>query len=367
MMRALCLKKAGLELCSIDEPKIESPDHVKMKVLEVGICGTDRELLHAKSLLFPKGQEHLILGHEMLGRVVEVGELVTHVKPGDLAIFTVRRSCRECPACDTESFDMCYTEHYLERGIKEKDGFQAEYVVDHEKHLIKVPMSLRSCAVLSEPTSVIEKGIDVLIQTQKARLNNWKEENCLLGRRVLIAGIGAIGLLAAMVFLLHGAEVWGYDITPPDSLRPSLLKKMGGNYIYGKEVSSHDISKHTHHIDVIFEAVGNVELSFHLTSNLGANGAYILTGVTDPNKSLNCNGGKIIRNLVLKNQAFIGSVNAHKRHWEQAIIDLERAKAKWGSIPDAFITNKFSPEEFMGPFYSRQDNEIKTVIQWDSL
>lgn len=355
----------NLSLAEVDEPQIKAPDEVKLRILEVGICGTDREEVHGGRGIPPEKSHELILGHEMLGEVVEVGHLVTHVKPGELAIFTVRRGCGQCPACDKDAYDMCYTEHYTERGIKGIQGFQSEYVIDHQKYLIKVPESLRKCAVLCEPTSVVEKAIDMVQLIQQSRLPNWKQEaNPFQGRRVLIAGVGAIGLLAAMVLLLRGAQVWGYDIVEPNSMRPQLLKKMGGNYLCAKECKPEQILKEMKHVDVIFEAAGNTKLDFDLMPVLGTNGAYVFTGVTERNKPVSVDGGSIMLDLVLKNQVYIGSVNAHIRHWEQAIADLEAARKKWNNLPETFITSRFTPEEFKTPFFSRPENEIKSVICW---
>jgi glucose 1-dehydrogenase len=96
-------------LLDVEEPALHSPDEVKLKMLEVGVCGTDRDEVQSHRGIPPESEELLVLGHEMIGRVVEVGHLVTKVKPGDLALFTVRRGCGQCPACDSGAYDMCYT------------------------------------------------------------------------------------------------------------------------------------------------------------------------------------------------------------------------------------------------------------------
>jgi threonine dehydrogenase-like Zn-dependent dehydrogenase len=112
------------------EPEIAAPDDVKVRVLQVGICGTDREEAAGGRAEAPPGADELVIGHEMLGQVVEVGPAVSQVQPGDYAVFSVRRGCGQCPACTIDRSDMCYTGGYAERGIKARDGYQAEYVVD---------------------------------------------------------------------------------------------------------------------------------------------------------------------------------------------------------------------------------------------
>ncbi len=369
-MRALALNVARkkLDLVEVEEPQIQGADEVKLKVLKVGICGTDREMVQSDHVVSPEGKDSIVLGHEMLGRVVEVGSLVTHVAPGDLAIFTVRRGCLQCQTCDKGSADMCYTGKYLERGIHRLDGFQSEYVIDREKYLIKVPEDLLSCGVLCEPMSVVQKAIEHVMEIQKKRLPNWEEEeNCFEGRHVLLAGLGSIGLLAAVSFLLRGAHVWGYDIVDSDSLRPQILKKMGGNYICAKEVEPHDIPSHVDHLEVIFEAVGNTKLCFDLISALGSNGAYVVTGITERGKNIELDGGSAINQLVMKNQVILGSVNANHRHWEMGIKDLSAAKRRWGDLIDSFITREYAVSEYEIPFFTRDQNEIKSAIEWSKL
>ena len=90
---------SDIEIEERDEVSIQGSDEVKLRVLEVGICGTDREETSGGRAEAPAGEKKLIIGHEMLGEVVEVGEGVTSVKPGELALFTVRRGCGECVSC----------------------------------------------------------------------------------------------------------------------------------------------------------------------------------------------------------------------------------------------------------------------------
>src|SRR5690606_30851535 len=104
--------------------------------------------------------------HELLGQVVEIGDAVTRVQPGDLATFTVRRGCGECEPCAINRSDMCRTGRYRERGIKGLDGFQTEYIVDAEEHIVRIPAELEAVGVLTEPLSIVEKAIDEAVRLQ---------------------------------------------------------------------------------------------------------------------------------------------------------------------------------------------------------
>lgn len=366
-MKAIVLKPGTTDVHLSDrpEPKIEFPDEVKLKVLEVGVCGTDREETSGGRADAPPGNEELVIGHEMLGQVVEVGTSVKDVKPGDYAVFTVRRGCNECPACLMECPDMCYSGKYTERGIKGRDGYQSEFVVDREKFIIKVPDSIKHYAVLCEPTSVVEKAIDELVEIQKARLPDWANGINLKGKRALVAGLGPIGLLAAFVLLLRGAEVIGYDIVDSHSFRPKLLNQLGGTYINGKTMKPSEVQEHFGRIDLLIDAAGVAKLDFSLIEALGTNGGYVLTGVPMEGSPFEVSGSQIMKQIVLKNQVILGSVNAGKKHWDMAIKDLEKANSHWGSLLEQLITKRVNYEHFQDAIQKHATDDIKNVVKWN--
>src|SRR4051794_4880517 len=123
-------QRKKIELVEHPEPELIATDQVKIRTLEVGVCGTDREIATYQYGEPPETDEYLILGHECLGEVVETGAGTSRVKAGDLVVPTVRRSCAEnCWACDAGRQDFCYTGHYRERGILKAHGFLSELIV----------------------------------------------------------------------------------------------------------------------------------------------------------------------------------------------------------------------------------------------
>src|SRR5215469_17949136 len=163
-MQALAVfpSKKSLQLVDRPQPKLQGPTEVLLRVREVGLCGTDREIASFEYGDPPTGADHLILGHESLGEVVEVGQEVHSLKPGDLVVAMVRRPCphAECRPCRAGRPDFCVTGDYTERGIKGIDGFLTDYVVDDEAYLVKVPRALADVAVLVEPLTVVTKAAD---------------------------------------------------------------------------------------------------------------------------------------------------------------------------------------------------------------
>src|SRR5262249_6002091 len=157
-MQALAVfpSKKRLQLFDVPQPKIQAATDVLLRVHEVGLCGTDREISSFEYGSPPPGSDHLILGHESLAEVVELGRNVRSFKPGDLVVAMVRRPCPhpECRACRAGRPDFCVTGDYTERGIKGVDGFLTDYVVEDEPYLVKVPRALADVAVLVEPLTV---------------------------------------------------------------------------------------------------------------------------------------------------------------------------------------------------------------------
>lgn len=355
-----------VKLTDLPEPAISAPNQLKIRILEVGICGTDREQVEAGYGDVPKGMNCLVIGHEMMGEVVEIGADVKALAVGDLAVLTVRRGCGQCVSCKSNRSDMCYTGQFTERGIKGQHGFEAEYVVDEEQYAIKVPESLRNIGVLTEPLSVIEKAIDEAQAIQAARLPQVKAATWFVGKRTLVAGLGPIGLLAAIALRLRGAEVIGLDIVDENSKRPQILKKLGGTYVDGRKVETSLLDDHFGQIDFILEATGVAELGFQLIDALGVNGVYVMTGIPHGDRPVCITGAEMMKQLVLMNQIILGSVNASTTHYAMAIDDLEKAQTKWGSLVDEIITTRIDYSKFREALDLRSDDDIKTVLEWGS-
>jgi threonine dehydrogenase-like Zn-dependent dehydrogenase len=355
----------AVRLVERDEPRITAPDQIKLRILRVGICGTDREEAAGGRAEAPDGATELIIGHEMLGQVVDIGDAVTRVQPGDLAIFTVRRGCGECDPCAINRSDMCRTGRYRERGIKGLDGYQTEYVVDTEQYIVRIPHELAAVGVLTEPLSIVEKAIDEAVRIQFAHLPGaLTTPDWLFGRHCLIAGLGPIGLLAALALTLRGARVCGLDIVPADTPRPAWLREIGGDYINGQEIHPDQIRHEHGPMQLLFEATGVPSLAFNLLDALDLNGVYILTGIPGNSRTIQLPAAELIRQLVLDNQLMIGSVNAARGHFQVAVNDLEHAEGRWPGLLERLITQRCPPEEAEQLLEHHPADEIKAVVEW---
>jgi threonine dehydrogenase-like Zn-dependent dehydrogenase len=356
---------AGSSIVDRPDPSITAPDEIKVKVIRVGICGTDRTEVSGGRSDAPDGQKDLVIGHEMFGEVVEVGSAVTRVRVGDFAVFTVRRGCGECPSCGMNRSDMCQSGKYKERGIHGLDGYQTEFVVDKERYIVSVPTQLEAVGVLVEPLSIVEKAIDQSLQLQVQRdpeaavTPAW-----IAGRPCLVAGIGPVGLLACMVLRLRGAEVYGLDVVDSTSARPKWLEVIGGHYLDGRQVPADQVQKTIGAMDFVLDASGITSLEFNLLDALGRNGVYVITGIPADHRPLQIPGDELVRQLVLDNQVMLGSVNAAHGHFQMGVDDLAHAQLRWGAHIASLITNRYHYTNFAESVDHHAPDAIKEVVEW---
>ncbi len=265
-------KQVGL--VDLEIPLLLSRTGVKIRILEVGVCGTDKEICSFEySFPPPAGSDFLVLGHESLGEVVEVGPDVTSVQPGDLAVAMVRRPCQipTCGACVSAHQDFCSTGSYVERGIKQMHGFMTGFVVEEEKYVCKIPAHLRDVGVLTEPLTVAEKAL-MQIDSVQSRLP-WR----LGSRNALVLGAGPVGILGAMALEVRGYHTYVYSREPETDPRAGLCSSMGVTYVSSSATNVQQLADHIGSIDVVYEATGYPPLSFEVLLYLAPNAIFVFT------------------------------------------------------------------------------------------
>jgi threonine dehydrogenase-like Zn-dependent dehydrogenase len=367
-MKAVAIFPELREVRLIDhpEPKIQRPTDVKLKILNVGVCGTDREIWEFKYGTPPPGSDYLITGHESLGQVIEIGPAVKTLKVGDYVVPTVRRGCPEqCISCANDQADFCFTGHFTERGIKQQHGFMTEYVVDEEKYMNIVPAELKSTAVLLEPLTIAQKALIqiYLIQSRlhwECRLESGKENKSC--RNALVLGAGPVGILGALALRLQGMRTVVIAREAAPNAKSKLLEKFGAEYRSSVTQTPREIADTVGNVDVIFEATGAAKVSFDFLQVLGTNGIFIFTGVPAPMKDITIDAGTLMRDIVLKNQVVLGTVNAPKVAFENGIRDLLDIQKRWPGVLEELITDHLPVEKFKNTMTRENKDEIKTVL-----
>ena len=357
-----------LELVALDEPKISSPTQVKLRMLEIGVCGTDREIASFHHGTPPEGFEFLVLGHESLAEVVDTGDAVSRFRKGDLVVPMVRRPCPHpgCAACRAGRQDFCYTGDFRERGIKQQHGFMTRFVIDEECYLNGAPRELRDVAVLVEPLTIAEKALTQIKKIQK-RLP-WgcpasPEKPPGYCHRAVVLGAGPVGLLGAMALVNAGFETYVYSREVSPNLRADIAKSFGAHYISSQDRPVEKLAALVGNIDVVYEAIGASQTAFELLQVLGADGVFCFTGVPRHGDPISVDTDKLMYNLVLKNQVILGTVNAGQEAFEAAIRELGVFYQRWPESLRSLITGRYPLEAFREPIFERAG--IKNIIVLD--
>ncbi len=351
-MRAIAVFPINKAVKLIDHPlpEISKPTQVKVRILEVGICGTDKDICAFQYGTPPVGSDYLVIGHESLAQVVQIGKAVSHISVGDLVVPTVRRPCdhRSCFACRSDCQDFCFTGDFTERGIKKSHGYMTEFVVDDEKYFNRVPEGLRDVAILTEPLTIAEKALIQMWQVQQ-RLpwgpdpQGQKKGYC---HKAVVLGAGPIGLLGAMALLNAGFETYMLSRASRSGPEASFIKAVGGTYISSASESPDNFAKRTGNIDLVYEATGAAQVSFEMMKVLGTNGVMVFTGIPGIKGPIQVEADQIMRNMVLKNQVFFGTVNAGRMAFEAAIRDLGVFKKRWPTALQSLITGRYAMDSY---------------------
>jgi glucose 1-dehydrogenase len=259
-----------------EAPQLTAADHVKLRVLEVGICGTDREICTFQYGTPAPGEDHLVIGHESLAEVVEVGPAVERVQVGDLVVPSVRRPCPhpECLPCRTGHQDYCSTGDFTERGIKEAHGYMTELVVEHERYLNLVPRELREVAVLTEPLTIAEKAMAQVFWQMEHR-PPWIDpavppDQLGRGLRALVLGVGPVGLLGAMRLASSGFSTHVLSRELPSDPRAQVVAAIGGTYLSSQTTAVQDLPSQIGNVDLVYEAVGHSLFALRCSGSSGS-------------------------------------------------------------------------------------------------
>src|SRR6476620_2750230 len=304
---------------------------VLVKVLRVGVDGTDKEINAAEYGAAPEGYDFLVVGHEGFGVVEEVGPNVMELKPGDYVVATVRRPGHSIYDLIGTN-DMTTDDTYYERGINLLHGYLSEYYVDSADYIVKVPRGLKDVGVLLEPMTVVQKGITQAYEIQR-RLRVWRP------KRAAVLGAGTIGLLATLVLRLRGIEVVTFGKTPKTYLNSDLIEAIGATYQSTDELPILEGAKKYGPFDVIFEATGFSPVVFDSMQALGKNGVLVLSSVTGGDRKIEVPADKINLEFVLGNKVMVGTVNANREYFEMGVKDLAQAEAEYPGWLSRLLTH----------------------------
>ena len=308
---------------------------VLVKVLRVGLDGTDKELQAGEYGAPPEGFDYLIEGHESFGVVEQVGPNVTEVKPGDYVVCRVRRAGSSMYD-EIDMPDFTTDEEYFEHGISRVHGFLTERYVEDARYLIRIPPGLKEVAVLLEPLSIVEKGVEQAYEVQH-RVKVWWP------KRAAVLGAGTVGLLATMALRVRGLDVTTLGLDEPPYLNSELVEAIGATYRSTKQHPLEDVARERGPFDIVFECTGFSPLVFEAMHTLLAkNGVMVLSSVTGGNRTIQIPSDAINLDLVLGNKLIVGTVNANAEHFEQGVRDMAVMTAEYHGWLERLLTHPVS-------------------------
>ena len=357
-MRAIVTRpgegRAWLE--DIREPSMSNADDVLVQMLRVGVCGTDRHVMQRAfdrgRRQLPDGDEFLVLGHEAVGRVLEVGPEASPLKPGDVVVPTVRRGCGECEACAVGQADLCFTGRVRERGIVGLHGFLSERIVEQAENLIRVSDDLSEVAPLVESLCTPEKAL--------RRIGNARAHLPVEGlRNALVTGTGPIALLAMLALRLRGVPTSVLARQPVDGRAAQLVVDAGATYIPLSEVDLDHPQERLGGFDAIVEATGAAELGVAMLGALAPNGVLDLVG-GGGRASVPIQAGTLGA-MVGRNLTLLGSVNANPDDWRRSVDDLAAMRKAFPGAVEALITHRFEMQD-VDVAFERVPGQIKAVV-----
>ncbi len=335
-------QRGSVGVAEVPEPA-EAEGALLVRGRLMGVCGTDREIAQGEYGESPPGESELIIGHEGLGEVLEA-PASSGFRAGDLVVGIVRRPDPvPCPACAAGEWDMCRNDRFAERGIVRRHGYGSEQWRVEPDYALRIPSQLGDLGVLLEPTSVLAKAWD--------QVDRISQRAFFLRGRALVTGAGPIGLLACLLGVQRGYEVHVVDLATEGPKR-DLVEAVGAHYHAG-DAADVDAS-----MDVVIECTGLGAVGRSAGQRVVSGGIMCLTGIMNVEPQFDLDATTMNRNMVLRNAVLFGTVNAGRRHWEQAVDALATADPAW---LQAMITRRV-PLSRWSEALDRQPQDIKVVV-----
>lgn len=341
---ALIWRDYKLFLDQILVPKIISATEVIIKVLFVGICGSDL-----------KGKNYGVMGHEFLGKVMECGSKVTSLKPGDWVSSMTRFFSQRCIELGVDCYDYCEMKvdrcpYSLYKSSTNGDiGVASQLLVMDERFLVRVPEPLGVFGVLMEPLAVAVKSI------QKLQNGTPMIRDC----SVFGTGkIGSIVLLALRVSLGNEIVLRGYDIGKKH-VKERFVESLGARYI---DVLEEPIPKDAAEF-IIVTADDPGLIPDIIAHAKPANARIVLMGYIEGKGNVQIPPG--LWDKLVKDIDLVGSTNFNRMHMEEGARYLLKALDQYPAALETYITAIVPYKEYQRAFeLAKSPEHLKILLEF---
>jgi threonine dehydrogenase-like Zn-dependent dehydrogenase len=354
-------------IVDVASPAEPAAGEVLCRTMELGVCGTDREILLSARPWTPPNDDRLILGHECLAQIEAVGPGVTDYRPGDLVVPVVRRPLpgrAPPPGGGRRRADLLPFGAFVERGIVREHGFSQPLWLDRPEYLFRVPPEIVDLAVLTEPLTCSEKGVNEATILMRARLGSdaW---TATAPPRVLVTGMGPIGFAAVLAAVARGWPVAMLGRDEPSTFRAQLVQRLGGRYqrIDASDLQAADVERDGY--DLFLECTGSDAVLLRAAPLVRSCGVIVWLGSNRLPQPAMHNVQRLVRDGLLKNQIHLGCVNAAPRDFHDALNHLEQLAKDHRAELTALITARVRPEDSLWHYEHREPQGIKTMLVYE--
>jgi glucose 1-dehydrogenase len=363
-MQAIAIDASGqLSIIEVPQPR-PAKGEALLRTLRVGICATDREMVRTGTIFtLPPGEGHLILGHEGVAEVVEAGPEVG-LAPGDVVVPLAYRRCPEMALpCRV---DMCPYGRDRRAGIN-SHGMFAEYLVRPAEYVVAAPPAVSDVAMLLEPLTVSLKPFMDATGIRERHLGlpcTFRPAN--LPTKVLIVGIGPIGMLGVFAARALGWETVAVDLVPEDSPKSELIRAVGATYHDGSAESPAAIGRAHGEFDLVVEAVQEPTALLEYVPLVAMNGIFVLLGWSGGQKTVSLDLAGFIRDLLTKQVTILASTGAGRPHYEEGMRLLSVIDERYGGVLQRVVTHRYPVARYEDGFTPASRDQIKAVIEFAS-
>ena len=257
-----------MDMKNIPSPVLIKPNDVKIRMSVLGICGSDIHYYTQGQISSQKVKYPFTLGHEGAGVVVEVGQSVKRVKPGDAIAIDPAMPCRECDQCLSGRHHTCRKLRFL--GCPgQAEGCLMEYIVMPEENCFPLTGKLTpDHGSISEPLAI---GVYAV-----------KKSGGVKGLKIGILGYGPIGMSVMLAAKAEGAD--SFYITDKIDPRLSIAVKEGATFTSNplkEDVVEKVLQKAKLGLDVVFECCGKQEALDQAIEVLKPGGRLIVIGIPE--------------------------------------------------------------------------------------
>ena len=345
----------------LPRPLAPARDEVLCRTLQLGICGTDREILASRNPSTPDGENHLVLGHECLACVESVGDEVEGFRAGQLVVPTVRRPLSP----SSMRVDMLPCGEYTERGIVKQHGFSQPLWREKPEFLLPVEDDLAEVAVYTEPQAVAEKAVNEAIAVQRGRLGEqvWK----IPPPRVLVTGQGPIAFAALIACRARHWPVTVLGRDQDETYRTRLARDLGATqYLSLARAGLGQVDADRDGYDLLLECTGSGEVLLQASQSLAARGVAVWLGAARDSQPGERNVQRLMRHAVLRNHLHLGSVNAAPRDFADGLAHLRALRQERPETIARLFTSRMTFDEALNEYTTRRAQTIKVVIEFDA-